>query len=62
MCLLENVPYDYTHRTYPQMDMNYFLKEMKSKVSSAMQGADQKAVESEAYKEVVKHIIVSDLA
>ncbi len=44
------------------MDFEYFLEEMKSKVSSAMQGAEQRAVESKAYKDVVKHVIVSDVA
>jgi len=45
-----------------QMDMAYFLDEMKSKVSSAMQGADQKALGSQAYKDVLKQIIVGAFA
>lgn len=43
-----------------QMGMKYFLETMQSKVSSEMEGANEKAVESMEYKEVMKKIIVSD--
>lgn len=42
-----------------QMGYDYFLESMKSKVSSAMQGADERALESKEYKELMKKIIVS---
>lgn len=42
------------------MDVPYFLDDMESKVASAMEGADQKAVESQMYKDVMKSIAVSD--
>lgn len=43
-----------------QMDMAYFLETMQSKLSSAMQGADQKALESKKYKDLMKKIIPPD--
>lgn len=41
------------------MNMSYFLEEMKGEVSSAMEGADEKALESKKFKEVMKKISVS---
>ncbi|CAM9781797.1 unnamed protein product [Pylaiella littoralis] len=43
-----------------QMDVPYFLDDMESKVASAMEGADQKAVESQMYKDVMKSIAAPD--
>lgn len=42
------------------MNLEYFLEEMQNKVSSAMEGADQRALESKGYKDLMKNIIVSD--
>lgn len=41
------------------MDMEYFLEGMTSKLSSAMEGADEKALESKEYKDLMKMIVVS---
>lgn len=43
-----------------KMSLKFFLDEMQSKVSLAMEGADEKALESKEYKDVMKKIIVSD--
>ncbi|CAM9223838.1 unnamed protein product, partial [Ectocarpus sp. 13 AM-2016] len=42
-----------------EMDMAYFLERMTSKLSSAMEGADEKALESKDYKDLMKMIVVS---
>lgn len=42
------------------MNLEYFLEIMQSKVSSGMEGADERAVESKEYKDVMKKINVSD--
>lgn len=41
-----------------QIDMAGFSEMLKVKVAAAMQGADKKALESRAYKGVVKHVVV----
>lgn len=43
-----------------KMDMAYFLDEMENKVAVGMEGADQKALESKAYKDIMKCFTVSD--
>lgn len=40
------------------MDMAGFSEMLKVKVAAAMQGADKKALESRAYKGVIKHVMV----
>ncbi|CAM9149014.1 unnamed protein product [Ectocarpus sp. 8 AP-2014] len=42
-----------------EMDMAYFLESMTSKLSSAMEGADEKALESKEYKDLMKTIVAT---
>ncbi|CAM9509251.1 unnamed protein product [Ectocarpus fasciculatus] len=42
-----------------EMDMAYFLEGMTSKLSSAMEGADEKALESQEYKNLMKMIVAT---
>lgn len=44
-----------------KMDMAYFSDELESKVAVGMEGADQKALESQAYKDIMKLFTVSDV-
>lgn len=44
-----------------QMNLEHFKQIIQSKVSSDMEGADQRALESKEYKDVMKKIIVSEL-
>eukprot|EP00752_Nemacystus_decipiens_P014752 g13135.t1 len=43
-----------------QMNLEYFLQIMRAKVSSDMEGADQRALESNEYKEVMKKVMPPD--
>lgn len=43
------------------MNMEHILEIVHNKVSSIMEGADERALESQAYKDLMKKIIVSDL-